>query len=64
MVSELIKESLSTSIGKVVLVFLKNGFRFEGKVLGCDEEFLKIYDFKRRSEKFIKINDISEAEVK
>lgn len=61
---ELIKESLSVSVGKTVLIFLKNGFRFEGKILGCDHEFVKIHDFKRNSVKLIKINEINEAEVK
>lgn len=63
MVSELIKESLKLSTGKVVLVFLNNGFRFEGKILGCDEDFLKIRDFKRDSEKFIRLSEVVEAEV-
>ena len=64
MVSKLIKESLKVSYGKVVLVFLENGFRFEGKILGCDDDFLKIRDFKRGSEKFIRLSKIVEAELK
>lgn len=64
MVSELIKEDLKKNCGKIVLIFLNNGFRFEGLILACDEEFLKIKDFKRNSEKFIKLNEIVEAELK
>jgi len=64
MVSELIRESLKISIGKNVLVFLSNGFRFEGKVLACDDEFLQIFDLKRNAEKFIRLTEIQECELK
>lgn len=64
MVSEIIKESLKISIGKKVLIFLENGFRFEGTILDCDEEFLKIKDFRSQSEKLVQLTRIAEAEIK
>jgi len=64
MVSELVKESLRISIGRSVLIFLENNFRFEGVILGCDEEFLKIRDLRKGCEKLIQLNKISEAEIR
>lgn len=64
MVSELVKESIKQSVGLQILFFLSNGFRFEGKVLGADDEYLKYYDSKKGCIRFVKLNDISEAELK
>lgn len=64
MVSEIIKESLKQSIGLNVLFFTSNGFRFEGKILACDDTYLKYLDSKRESVRFVKLADISEAELK
>ncbi|MHA1471087.1 MAG: LSM domain-containing protein [Candidatus Asgardarchaeia archaeon] len=44
--SEIIKEELNKNIGKIVLIFLKNGFRYKGKLIALDNDFLKINDFK------------------
>lgn len=57
------RESLRTSIGSIVVIFCENGFHFEGKILDCDDDFLKIYDTRKNYEKFIKFDDIKEANV-
>lgn len=62
--SEIIKERLTNSIGKVVLIFLYNNFRYEGKVTNCDETYLEILDFKTNSYKLIALTEIKEVEVK
>jgi len=63
--NELIKNELEKNLGRIVLVFLKgSGFRFEGKILNVDEEFLKIYDIKSESERFIALDSIGNLEVK
>ena len=63
--NELIKNELEKNLGRIVLVFLKDsGFRFEGKILNVDEEFLKIYDIKSESERFIALDSIGNLEVK
>jgi hypothetical protein len=63
-VSDLVKESLRLSIGKKIIFFLEKGnFRFEGIVLGCDDEYLKIHDTKKDFDKFIRISEIKEAEL-
>lgn len=62
--SELISERIKNSVGKTILIFLHNNFRYEGKVTGCDEIFLEILDFKTNSYKIIALNEIKEVEVK
>lgn len=62
--SELIKKRVNESIGKTVLIFLYNNFRFEGKITACDDECLEILDFRTGSYRLIKFNEIKEAEVR
>lgn len=62
--SEIIKKRLSNSVGKTVLVFLHNNFRYEGKVTNCDEAYLEILDFKTNSYKIISLKEIKEIEVR
>lgn len=60
-ISELVIESIKESIGLSILFFVDNGFRYEGKVLACDGEYLKYFDIKKNSVRFIKLNQITEA---
>jgi len=60
--SELIKKRLNKNIGKRVLIFLHNNFRYEGKITGCDNEYLEILE--PRGYKIIKIDEIKEVEIK
>jgi len=62
--SEIIKERMENSVGKTVLIFLNNNFRYEGKVIGCDELFVEILDFKTNAYKIIAIAEIKEMEVR
>lgn len=61
--SELIKERVKESVGKTMKIYLNNGFRYEGKIINSDEEYLQILDFKINGYKFIKFNDIKDCEV-
>jgi small nuclear ribonucleoprotein (snRNP)-like protein len=54
----IITERLKKNKGKKIKVFLTNGFKFEGKITGCDEDFLEIVDFVTESFKIINISDI------
>jgi len=63
-ISELVKESLKQSIGMNILFYLPNGFRFEGKVLGCDDVYLKYFDIKKNCVRLQKLEEIQEAELK
>ena len=63
-ISELVRETLKESIGKHILFFISNGYRFEGKILGCDDIYLKYYNSKKDCIRFQKLEDIMEAELK
>ncbi len=62
--SEIIKERLRESLGKVILVFTLNNFRFEGKLTNIDETYLEMLDFKTNSYKIIELNQIKDMEVR
>lgn len=62
--SEIIRKRASESLGKEVLVFLYNNFRFEGKLINADETYLEILDKRSSSYKIIKIEEIKEMEVR
>lgn len=61
---EILKKRASESIGKTIKIFLNNGWRYEGKVTGSDEEYIEIVDYKTSSYKIIKFEDIKDLEVK
>ena len=61
--SELIKERLKNSLGKTILIFLDNNFRYYGKLVNYDEQYVELLDFKTSSYKLIKIAIIKEIEV-
>lgn len=64
MVSDMIISNLKGSIGCTAEVFMRsNGFRYEGKIIGCDDEFLIILDFKKNYNKYIELADLKEANV-
>jgi hypothetical protein len=61
--SELLIKRLNNSIGLEGILYLCNGFRFECKILSCDNEFVEIYDLKKSRVKIIKISEISEVDL-
>ena len=61
--SEIIIKRLKESINNSVKIFLHNGFRYEGKITGCDNDYLEIIE-PGRGYKIIEIKNISEIEVK
>lgn len=63
MVSELLFSKLKQSIGLKVILFTSNKFRFEGKILGIDNEFVEIYDLKKFRNKLIKLSEIVEGDI-
>jgi hypothetical protein len=63
MVSMLLVNKLKNSIGLKVILFTSNSFRFEGKILGIDEEFIEIYDLKKFRNKLIKLSEITEGDI-
>ena len=62
--SEIIKRRVSESIGKEIKIFLHNGYRYAGKVTGCDEKYIEILDYRSNAYKIIEIIDVQDLEVK
>jgi len=62
--SDILKKRLIESIGKEILIFLHNNFRYQGKITNCDEKFVEVLDYKTSSYRLIEITDIKDAEVK
>ena len=62
--SEIMIKRLKNSIGKRVLIFLHNNFRYEGKITNCDDTYVEILDDKIHGFKIIDINQIKEVEVR
>ena len=60
----LIIDSLKVSIGLNIIFFTNSGLRFEGKILACSDEYLKYFDLHRQTERFVKLSELREAELK
>ena len=61
--SEVMRERLKKSKGKFVRIFLKNNFRYEGKITNCDNKFVEILDRKLQDFKVIEIDKISDINL-
>jgi len=61
--SEIIQKRLKESEGKTITIFLQNNFRFTGKCLNSDENYLEILDYKTDSIKVFKLAEIKELEI-
>lgn len=59
--SEIIKNRLKNSIGNKAKIFLHNGFKYEGEVISCDDEYVEILE--EKGYKIIEIKDISDLNV-
>jgi len=60
--SEIIIQRVKQSIGKYVTIFLKNGFRYEGKITNCDDKYAEIFR-EKYGLKIIQLIDISEINI-
>lgn len=49
--------------GTTIKVFLRNHFKYEGKITDVCEGFLEIHDFKLNGKKIIRIENIEDVEV-
>lgn len=58
------KERVKKNIGKVVLVFSKDNFRFEGKLTNFDDDFFEILEFKTNCFRLMRYTEIKEMEIK
>ena len=58
--SEIIKKLVEENKSKVITLWLKNNFKFTGKLINSDETFIEILDHKTNSIRLINIDQISE----
>lgn len=63
MVSEILKNNLESSKGKIITIYLENGFRHECKVEEMDEECVQIFDIVKKKVKLLWLNQIVEVEL-
>ena len=61
--SDILIKRLKENIGKDIKIFLKNDFRFAGKLKDCDEKYLELFDYKSSKIKIIDIEQIRDCEV-
>lgn len=62
--SQLDEESLFLKYrGKIVIIFMKNGFRFKGQIKQVRKGFVEFYDNKERRMMLINISQISEVKT-
>ena len=60
---ELIRDRLKKSISKDAILYLRNGFRYEGEVLNVDDSHVEILDFRSNRVHLILISDIKDMEI-
>ena len=61
--TNLLLEKLNNNKEKTVLIYLKNRFRYRGKVIQCDDIFLEIFDYKTQTTKLLNIIEIAEVNI-
>lgn len=64
MVDSLVVESIKISIGKIIIFWDFENRRYEGKVLACSDEYLKFYDKHKSCERFVKLSELKEAQLR
>lgn len=57
----ILHEKLKTNVGKNIVIFLKNNFRFEGKLLNYDNKFIDIFDNHKNHSILINVLEIKEV---
>ena len=62
MVSEMLQNEIKNSIGMTIVLFIGT-FRFEGKIIDCDNEFVKYFDNRKCKPCFKKLSEINEMEI-
>jgi len=58
------KTRMMESVGKEATLFLKNNYRYTGKITNCDDKYLELLDYKSNSFHVIEFDNIKDCEVK
>lgn len=56
-------ERLVKNKGKRVIIFLKNGFKYQGIIQGADNTWLELFEQTISRVKIIKIDEIADFEI-
>ncbi len=56
-------KDIKENVGKVIIFWLEN-LRFEGKIIDCDNNYMKYFDSYKNKERYVRIEDIGSLEVK
>lgn len=59
--SDIFNKRLKDNIGNDIKIYLKNDFRFEGPLLGCDEKFIEIFDIQKNHSILVLVEEIKEV---
>ena len=51
------------NVNKKAILFLKNNFRYEVKILDCDGEFLKVVDLKSLTTRYFRLSELQSLEI-
>ncbi len=62
--SEIIKKRVKENLGKNIKIFTNNNFRYIGKLVNCDDDFVEIFDEYIKGYKIIRISNIKDLEVR
>ena len=60
--SDVIRKRLKESISSFAKIFLKNNFKYEGKITNCDDKFVELLE-PGRGYKIIEIKNISSIDI-
>jgi len=63
MIEEILKKRIKESIGLRAKIFLHNGFRFEGKITGCDDKYVELLQ-DNNEYKILELTNVSDANIK
>lgn len=63
MVADMMIRDIKENVGNNIIFWLQ-GLRFEGKILDCDNIYMKYFDSFKNKERYVKIEDIGSLEVK
>lgn len=60
---ETIPNNLDKIVGKKIVLFTKDNFRFSGKAEKFDGVFIELFDEVRKKTRFINVSQINEIEI-
>lgn len=63
MVDKIAVEAIKNSKGLIIIFWTDGKFRFEGKIINCDDDFLEYFDKHRMATRYVRFSSITDFEV-